>query len=56
LQARPSLRTSHEFAHPTEERISPEQILATYDAANLPKRRIRKGILFTADRLPGIFA
>jgi hypothetical protein len=39
-----------------EERVPPEQILATYDAANLPKQRIRKGILFTADRLPGIFA
>jgi hypothetical protein len=38
-----------------EERVPPEQILATYDAANLPKQRIRKGILFTADRLPGIF-
>jgi hypothetical protein len=37
------------------ERVPPEQILATYDAANLPKQRIRKGVLFTAERLPGIF-
>jgi hypothetical protein len=37
------------------DRVPPEQILATYDAANLPKQRIRKGILFTADRLPGVF-
>jgi hypothetical protein len=39
-----------------EDRVPPEQIVATYDAANLPKQRIRKGILFTAERLPGISA